>query len=60
MKLQLKCLVCNARIADAENTVTTEMKVIVRNENPLINGRRADYYLKCKKCKSNIGIWKIK
>lgn len=60
MKMQLRCPVCDARIADTEDTVTTEVKLIVGKESPLINKRRADYYLKCKKCKSNIGIWKIK
>jgi len=60
MKMQLKCPVCEARIADTENTVTTRMKVIAGSGDPLIDRRRADYYLKCKKCKSNIGIWKIK
>jgi len=60
MKMHLKCPVCEARIADTENTVTTRMKVIFGRGDPLIDRRRADYYLKCKKCKSNIGIWKIK
>jgi len=59
MKVQLKCPVCSARIADTDNMVTTKMKVIGRNESPLVNRWRADYYLKCRKCKSNIGIQKI-
>lgn len=55
MPKQIKCPICNRRLIDAEESVESEVRVF----NPAETWK-ADYYLKCWKCKSNIGLKKTK
>ncbi len=54
MPKQIKCPICNRRLIDAEESVESEVRVF----NPAETWK-ADYYFKCWKCKSNIGLKKL-
>ena len=52
MHVQLKCPSCNSRVIDM-NAKTVAKAEIYKNLN------EADFYIKCSKCKNEIGIKKI-
>jgi phage FluMu protein Com len=54
MRKQLRCPICNRRLIDAEVNIETELRAF----DPAMVWK-ADYYLKCWKCKSSIGLKKI-
>lgn len=50
---RLLCPICGYRIIDQKAGITSELRLIAQGEE-----WQADYYLKCQKCKSEIGLRK--
>lgn len=55
MRKVLRCPKCGARIIDADDNTQAEMCISTEKEKDLY----ADFYEKCKVCKSDVGIKKI-
>lgn len=55
MHKEIKCPCCGYRLIDADRKIITEACAVDQ-----VNKMEADYYVKCKKCKKEIGIRKIK
>lgn len=53
MHVKVKCPCCNSRVIDTDENTTVIVKVIE-------NFNKCDFYVKCPKCKKEIGINKIK
>lgn len=51
MKSQLVCPRCGRRVLDTDSTVINDVRVIRQLEK-----WKADYYIKCWKCSSHLGI----
>ncbi len=51
---QLGCPLCGSRIIDADEKVKSEVRAYKQAKK-----WKADYYMKCWKCKSNIGLKKL-
>lgn len=59
MKQAVKCPRCNSRLLDEEYGVNTLTKVVdPNNPGPPKNRWIPDYYIKCWKCKSKVGLKK--
>lgn len=59
MKKKLLCPQCGGRLIDAESTIESETKAIDFRYDNSMGKWIPDYYLKCWKCKANIGIRKV-
>jgi transcription elongation factor Elf1 len=55
MKKKLVCPVCGARLVDAGEGVRSEVVVLKKGNK----SKNPDYYLKCHKCKNEIGVRKL-
>lgn len=59
MKKKLLCPLCRSRLIDTESTIKSETKAMDFRDNDSMGRWIPDYYLKCWKCKANIGIRKV-
>ncbi|MDE6210168.1 MAG: hypothetical protein K2M73_10925 [Lachnospiraceae bacterium] len=59
MKKKLLCPQCGGRLIDTEGTVKSETRAIDFRYDNSMGKWIPDYYLKCWKCKANIGIRKV-
>lgn len=60
MKMQMGCPRCGRRILDTENSTKSEVLDLDDKRNEaILRAWKADYYVKCWKCKAHIGIKKI-
>lgn len=60
LKKEIYCPICHSRIIDSEVDVHTELRVVkTQGHSPPQNLWVPDYYIKCWKCKSEVGLRKI-